>query len=82
MNTAYLAISPDLVRKTVNARKGEMLSGMAKRLGLKPTDIVRWNPGLSPTTRMKKGQKVKVYARDDFPGTQRGYKTRRILHSD
>jgi membrane-bound lytic murein transglycosylase D len=82
VNTAYLTISPDLVRTTMNARKGEMLSAMAKRLGLKPTDIVRWNPGLSLRTRIKKGQKVTVYVRDDFPGTQGARKRQRILGSD
>jgi membrane-bound lytic murein transglycosylase D len=81
VNNAYLTISPDLVRATMNARQGEMPSGMAKRLGLKSADIVRWNPGLSLRTRMKKGQKVTVYMRDHSSGIQGGRKSQRILHS-
>lgn len=61
VNSAFLSLTPDLVCKSLTARKADTLSSIAQRFGLKFTDLVRWNPGVAQRKRLQKGQPVIAY---------------------
>jgi membrane-bound lytic murein transglycosylase D len=63
VQNAYLNLSPEVKRITVRVRRGETLSGIAARLGVRPADLARWNPGTTPASRLKAGQQLVAFVR-------------------
>ena len=61
VESAHLTLRPELTRIVVTVHRKETLSRIANRLGVKTADLVRWNHGLSPKTRLKTGQRIVAY---------------------
>lgn len=57
---ASFALTPDVVKSTLQVRRGESMSAAARRAGVDPAALGRWN-GMTPRTRLRAGQSLVVW---------------------